>query len=82
MIFADFVELNENMRDGVAQNIKLLLADHSRLAAVSGRRVDGNVTVARNGVYSPCELCRKDPTRAPAVADQGGAHHAQQPSAR
>lgn len=65
VVFADFVELNENMRDGVAQNIRLLLADQSRLAAVSGRRVGGNVTVARNGVYSPCELCRKDPTRAP-----------------
>ncbi|MGQ0663464.1 MAG: LPS-assembly protein LptD [Pseudomonadota bacterium] len=65
VIFADYVELTGGMREGVVQNLRMLLADQSRLAAVSGRRIDGNLTVARKVVYSPCELCPRDPTRAP-----------------
>jgi LPS-assembly protein len=64
-LFADYFELTDNMREGVAQNFRLLLSDQARLAAVSGRRTDGNLTSARKVVYSPCELCRDDPTRPP-----------------
>jgi LPS-assembly protein len=65
VIFADFLELSQNMREGTIQNLRMLMADQSRLAAVSGRRADGNITAARQAVYSPCELCKDDPTRAP-----------------
>ncbi|MBI3453606.1 MAG: LPS-assembly protein LptD, partial [Rhodospirillales bacterium] len=65
VIFADYVELSQDFRDGTIQNFRALLADQSRLAAVSGRRSGGNLTAARKAVYSPCELCAKDPTRPP-----------------
>lgn len=65
VLFADYVELTENFRDGIVQNFRAILADQSRLAAVSARRADGTITTARKAVYSPCELCRTDPTRAP-----------------
>lgn len=65
VLFADFVELTENMREGFIRDIRVLLADRSRLAAASGLRTGGRKTVFRKGVYSPCELCRDDPTRAP-----------------
>ena len=64
-IFADYVELTDDFKNGVVQNFKAMLADQSRLAAVSARRADGHLTAARKAVYSPCDLCKKDPTRAP-----------------
>lgn len=63
--FADRVELSDDLRDGIAQNISLLLSDQSRMVAASARRADGRVTVMRDVVYSPCELCATDPERAP-----------------
>jgi LPS-assembly protein len=65
VVFADHIELNQGMRDGVARNLRMLLADQSRVAAVSARRAGGRITVLRQSVYSPCELCRRDPHRAP-----------------
>jgi LPS-assembly protein len=65
VIFADYMELSDDMREGVVQDFRMLLADQSRMAAVSARRADGNTTVARRAVYSPCDLCKQDPTQPP-----------------
>ena len=65
VLFADFVELTEDMREGFIRDIRVLLTDRSRLAAVSGLRSGGRRTLFKKGVFSPCELCREDPTRAP-----------------
>ena len=65
VLFADFVELTDDMREGFIRDIRVLLTDRSRLAAVSGLRSGGRKTVFKKGVFSPCELCRDDPTRAP-----------------
>jgi LPS-assembly protein len=65
VMFADYVELTDDFKSGAIQNFKALLADQSRLAAVSARRADGRLTSARKAVYSPCDLCKTDPTRAP-----------------
>lgn len=63
--FAEYVELTSDLRDGVMRNIRTMLADQSRFAAVTARRADGSRTVMRRATYSPCEPCEKDPTRAP-----------------
>lgn len=65
IVFGDYVELHDNMRDGFIQNVRMLLSDRSRMAGNTARRVQGNRTEVRRGVYSPCEPCRDDPTRAP-----------------
>jgi LPS-assembly protein len=65
IVFADYAELRDNMREGFLQNIRMLLADRSRLAGNTARRVEGNRTEIRRGVYSACEPCLEDPTRAP-----------------
>ncbi len=65
VLFADFVEITDDFRDGIIQNFRAVLADQSRLAAVSARRAGGNLTAARKAVYSPCDLCKSDPTRPP-----------------
>lgn len=65
VLFADYVELGDQLREGTIQNFRALLADQSRLAGVSARRSGGNTTIARRAVYSPCALCKDEPTRAP-----------------
>ena len=65
VLFADFVELTGDLREGVVKNIRILLTDKSRVAASNATRVGGNKTVMRRAVFSPCELCQEDPSRAP-----------------
>jgi LPS-assembly protein len=66
VVFSDFMELRDSMNTGFAQNVRLLLADRSRLAANTARRVNGKVLELRRGIYSPCDLCKNDPTAPPA----------------
>ncbi len=65
ILFGDRFEITGDMKDGIAQNIGLLLADLSRVAATGARRSDGETTEMRNAVYSPCRLCEDDPSAAP-----------------
>src|SRR6266446_3264299 len=65
ILFADFIELTNRFQDGFLQNIRALLSDRSRLAANTGRRTGGTRLELRRGVYSPCDLCREDPTQPP-----------------
>ena len=66
IVFADFMELRDSMSEGFAKDVRMLLADRSRLAANTGRRTNGNRTELRRGVYSPCDLCKDDPSAPPA----------------
>ena len=66
LVFADFMELRDAMNEGFAKDVRMLLADRSRLAANTARRTNGNRTELRRGVYSPCDLCKNDPSAPPA----------------
>src|ERR1043166_1857674 len=66
VVFADFMELRDSMNDAFAQNVRMLLADRSRLVGNAARRGGGNRLELRRGVYSPCDLCKSDPTAPPA----------------
>ena len=64
--YGDNVLLEDNLRDGVVENLLLVLEDGGRLAANSARRDDG-VTILDRAAYSPCavvtpEGCPKEPT--------------------
>ena len=65
VVFADFIELRDSMNTGFAQNVRMLLADRSRLAANAARRLGGNRTELTRGVYSPCDLCKDNPSAPP-----------------
>ncbi|ACI98782.1 organic solvent tolerance protein OstA, putative [Rhodospirillum centenum SW] len=65
VVFADYVELTDDMRQGFVDKVRLLMTDNSRLAGAQGERVDGRYTRIERGVYSPCELCKEDPTQPP-----------------
>ncbi|WP_085908627.1 LPS-assembly protein LptD [Kiloniella majae] len=65
IVFAEHVELTDNLKEGFIRDIRILLTDRSRLAASTGQLTSGNISVFSNGVFSPCELCKDDPNRAP-----------------
>lgn len=63
--YGDSVELTDTLKDGVVQNLLIVLVDGGRLAAVKGTRVNG-VTTLERAVYSPCPVedangCPKNP---------------------
>jgi LPS-assembly protein len=62
--FADYMELTDDLKNGVIQNIRMLLIDKSRMAAASAKRT-GPVDVLEKAVYSPCKPCESDPLRPP-----------------
>lgn len=64
--YGDNVVLEEDLRDGIVQNLLLVLADGGRLAAVQGRRENG-YTILERAAYTPCavvdsEGCPRNPT--------------------
>ena len=65
VVFADFVELNDQMKNGVIRDIRILMSDQSRLAANGAVRSGGNRTEMRKAVYSPCPICAEHPDEAP-----------------
>ena len=65
VIFADRVKVTGDLRDGIMENMRVRLADGARIAAAGGRKIGGEKTEFLKAVYSPCELCEDDPSRAP-----------------
>jgi len=65
IMFAEYAELTDDIKEAFIDNVSMLLVDNSRLAGNEAeRRPDGTVRVSR-GVYSPCDLCAEDPSRPP-----------------
>ncbi len=65
VLFADYVELTDEMKNGIVRDIRILLADDSRFAANGAVRTGGNRTEMRKAVFSPCKLCPDHPDRPP-----------------
>ncbi|MEO7410881.1 MAG: LPS assembly protein LptD [Sphingomicrobium sp.] len=65
-LVSDRVTLTESLRDGVIDNLLVVLESGGRIAATRGTRVNG-VTTLENAVYSPCPVttpagCPKNPS--------------------
>lgn len=63
--FSPYVELSNKLQDGFINEAKMLMADNARLAAHSAKRIGGRKVIFRQAVYSPCKVCRRDPTKNP-----------------
>ncbi len=64
--YADTVTLEDTLRDGMVENMLLVLADGGRLAAVSAERRNG-ITTLHRAAYTPCAVvdengCPRNPT--------------------
>ena len=63
--FADKMEITGDLKNGMIEDFKAILADKSRFAAARADLVDDKTLTLNNAVYSPCKACEEDPTRAP-----------------
>lgn len=61
VLFANFMELSGDLKDGIISGLRIRLSDNARIAAAGARRSAGNRTEMRNAVYSPCEDCADRP---------------------
>jgi LPS-assembly protein len=64
--YADDIQLTDELHDGVADNMLLVLANGGRLAAAHGER-KGEITTLNHAAYSPCRVetdsgCPKRPS--------------------
>lgn len=64
-VSANYFELTGDLKEGVANQIRSILADRSSLSAATGRRVAGDRTDFEDGTYTACEPCRSHPEREP-----------------
>lgn len=65
VLFADYAELTDDMRDAFVENLRVLMTDNARMAGNEAERRGERILRVNRGVYSPCELCKTDPTRPP-----------------
>jgi LPS-assembly protein len=65
ILFADYAEMNQGMKDGVLRDMQAILAQNGRLAANGARRTGGELNEFSHVVYSTCNLCKTDPTKPP-----------------
>lgn len=57
-VTTDRVDVSDSLRDGIIDNIRLILEDGSRLAAL-GATKNGKITSLNRAVYSPCDVCNE-----------------------
>lgn len=65
VLFADYAELTQDMKNGVLRDVRAIMAENARMAANGARRTDGEINEMSKVVYSTCNLCATDPTRPP-----------------
>jgi LPS-assembly protein len=65
VLFADYAELTQGMREGVLKGMRSLLAENGKLVANGARRVDGKINELTHAIYTSCDLCKTDPKKPP-----------------
>jgi len=61
----EILDLDEDFRDGFVDSLRLEGADKTRFAAPHMKRDTDKITVFESGVYTACEPCADDPSKAP-----------------
>ncbi len=65
VLFSDYAELTQGMKDGVLRGMRSILQQNGKLVANGGRRTGGEINELSKVVYSVCNLCKEDPTKPP-----------------
>ncbi len=65
VLFSDYAELTEGLRDGVLRGMRAILAENGKLVANGARRTEGKINELSRPVFTTCDLCAKDPTKPP-----------------
>ena len=61
VLFAEYAELSQGMREGVLRGLRAELAENGKLAANGGRRTDAQINELSRVIYSTCNVCAKHP---------------------
>ena len=65
VLFSDYAELTQGMRDAVLRGMRTLLAENGKLVANGARRTGGEINEMSRAIYSTCNLCAKNPSSPP-----------------
>lgn len=65
VVFAENVELHDNLKKGVIDQFSARFPDKSVMAARRGERISDDKAVLNNAVYSPCPVCKDSIRKAP-----------------
>ncbi len=65
LLTTDKLDITDDFRDGFVGSLNLTTTDRARLAAQTGERRDGTLTIFRKGVYTACQPCLDHPERPP-----------------
>ncbi len=57
VVFADNLELKDDLKSGIINQFKARLSDNSLFVANSAKKHDENITELHQAVYSPCKVC-------------------------
>jgi LPS-assembly protein len=63
VLFSDYAELTQGMREGVLRAMTARLAENGRLAANGARRLDANINELSRAIYSTCNVCEQHPEK-------------------
>ncbi len=62
IVFGDYAEISQGMKNGVITGMRALLADGGKMAANGARRTEGKLNELSRAVYTSCNVCALDPT--------------------
>ena len=57
VLFTNYVELTDGLKNGFIEQIRLFLADGGKMAALRAERTDNELLTMEKAVYSPCKIC-------------------------
>lgn len=61
-VFADGADLDADLRAGLVEGARSVIAGGGKIAAAEAERIDGRYNVLGKAVFSPCEVCAARPT--------------------
>ena len=65
VITSNQMTLTDDFRDGFIDALRLVTKDDTRIVAETASREAGNITVFKNGWFTPCKPCEEKPEKAP-----------------
>lgn len=63
--FTNRFEISGDLKQGLSETVQGIMADNSLYAANRIKRKEGTHNQLDQVVYSPCQVCRKDPSKSP-----------------
>lgn len=64
-VYADTLDVTDNFAQGFINSLRVETTDDTHLAAESGERINADVFVLHNGVYTACKTCAEHPDHNP-----------------